>query len=275
MRLYIVRRTAPGFPTKRYGLNPRLFELAEIEDLDINYQSDLDLCESICLGRRMAEFNYFRILKHHLSSSIISDVTKEMGYSFMLDPSIRPVSPGKILGRVKTLSLGALEGEDRNIKENNSWKGIYDALQSYNFIRTGDVIVVENSVPDRAYFGDLNCHLAMGAGAVGVVVDGFTRDVENVRAMGLPVFARGAWSNDIKYEGTTRSYNKPITVGGLVTMNDDVIFADPEGILIIPKGEWDDVLKRALEATFNENNIRRGLLEGRPVNEIIDSFGFF
>jgi len=275
MSLYMMRRESPLFPAKRFGANPLLFELSETENLDINYEADLELAETICLGRRMAEFNYFRVLKHHLSSSIISDVTKEMGFSFMLDPSLKPVSPGKILGRVKTLRLGALVDGERDIQKSDAWKGIYKALHSYSFVRTGDVIVVENSVPERAYFGDLNCHLAMRAGAVGVLVDGYTRDVDSVRAMNMPVFARGAWSNDIKYEGTTLSYNMPIKVGGVAAVNDDITFGDAEGVLIVPQECWDAVLQRALLATFNETSIRKQLLEGSPVNEIIQAYGYF
>ena len=180
-----------------------------------------------------------------------------------------------MLGRIRTLKLGALEGEERIIDVNDAWKGIYNALESYNFVRSGDVIVVENEVPTRAYFGDLNCHLAMRAGAVGVLVDGFTRDVEDVAAMGLPVYARGAWSNDIKYEGTTLSYNMPVKVGGVTARNDDVIFADSDGILVSPAEQWPTVLEKALATVSNERHIRQGLIQGKPINEIIESFGFF
>lgn len=275
MSLYMVRRTAPEYPAKRFGATPLMLELDAREAIDINYLEDLDLAEMICRGERMTEANYFRILKHHLSSSILSDVTKEMGHAFMLESGLKAVSAGKVLGRVRTLQLGGLEGEDRDIRNSDSWKGIYNALDSYKFVRSGDVIVVENAVPERAYFGDLNCHLAMRAGAVGVLVDGFTRDVADVAAMGLPVYARGAWSNDIKYEGTTVAYNKPVTVGGVTAHNDDVIFADSEGILIIPAGHWARVLEQALLTASNESHIRHGLLQGKPVDEIIASFGFF
>jgi len=275
MSLYMMRRSSVAYPGKRFGQSPLLFELDTRENLDINYLQDLELADTICRGDRMQEFNFFRILKHHLSSAVISDVTKEMGYHFMLEPGIGPVSSGKMLGRVRTLQLGALNGEDRDIKRSDAWKGIYNALDSYKFVRSGDVIVVENSVPDRAYFGDLNCHLAMRAGAVGVLVDGFTRDTDVVQSMGLPVYARGAWSNDIKYEGTTLSYNKPIKVGGVEARNDDIIFADAEGALIIPDSVWPKVLEHAVNVVFSESHIRLGLLQGRPVDELVSQYGFF
>lgn len=275
MSLYMVRQTSPDYPDKRYGRAPLFYDLDPRESIDINYPADLDVAEMICRGERMQEANYFRILKRHLSSSVISDVTKEMGHRFMLDPALGPVSAGKMLGRVRTLQLGGLGENDRDIHVSNAWKGIYDALDSYNFVRSGDVIVVENSVPERAYFGDLNCHLAMRAGAVGVLVDGYTRDVEEVTAMGLPVYARGAWGNDIKYEGTTISYNKPVTVGGVTARNDDIIFADSEGILVIPNNDWPNVLEATLSMVTTERHIRQGLLQGKPVNEIISAFGYF
>lgn len=275
MSLYMVRRERAGFPKTRYGNAPILFELGAQEAIDINYEEDLELAESVCRGRRMQEANHFRVLRHHLTSSIISDATKEMGRDFMLDPKLRPVTSGKMLGRVRTLKLGGLKGDDRDIRVNDAWKGIYDALDSYRFVRPGDVIVVETSVPDRAYFGDLNCHLAMRSGAVGVLVDGFTRDVENVASMGLPVYARGIWSKDIKFEGTTISYNMPINVGGVTARNDDVIFADSEGILIIPAEEWPIIRDEALKTAATERQIRHALIEGKPVEEIINFFGAF
>jgi regulator of RNase E activity RraA/CMP-N-acetylneuraminic acid synthetase len=275
MSLYMVRNTSPDFPQKRFGRAPVFLDLNALEAIDINYLEDLELAEMVCSGRRMTEANYFRILRHNLSSSIISDVTKEMGHDFMLDRELHPVSNGKMLGRVRTLQLGALEEDEKDIRTSDAWKGIYNALDSYKFVRSGDVIVVENEVPDRAYFGDLNCHLAMRSGAVGVLVDGVTRDVEDVRAMGLPVYARGAWSNDIKYEGTTLSYNMPVSVGGVVARNDDVIFADSEGVLIIPCDLWPEVLEKSLAMVTNERHIRQGLIQGKPVQDIIASFGFF
>ena len=275
MSLYMVRRESDGVSKTRYGNAPILFELDAREAIDINYEIDLDLAESVCRGRRMQESNHFRVLRHHLTSSVISDATKEMGYDFMLDPKLRPVTSGKMLGRVRTLKLGGLDENDRDTRASDAWKGIYKALDSYKFVRSGDVIVVETSVPDRAYFGDLNCHLAMRSGAAGVLVDGFTRDVENVASMGLPVYARGIWCNDIKFEGTTISYNMPVIVGGKTARNDDVIFADSEGILIIPAEEWPKILDEALKAAATERQIRHALIQGKPVAEIIDSYGFF
>jgi regulator of RNase E activity RraA/CMP-N-acetylneuraminic acid synthetase len=275
MSLYAMRSSSADFPVKRFGRNPTFYELNARESIDINHAEDLELAEMVCRGERMREANYFRILKNHLSSAVLSDVTKEMGFELMADPVIQPVSNGKILGRVRTLKLGPLNDVERTAQYPEAWKGIYKALDSYSFVRSGDVIVVENLVPERAYFGDLNCHIAMRAGAVGALVDGFTRDVEGVRAMGFPVYARGAWSNDIKYEGKVISYNLPVHLGGVTAHNDDVVFADLEGILIVPSKHWKNVLGAALEIIEKERDIRQALLSGRNLEEVVNELGTF
>jgi regulator of RNase E activity RraA len=130
-------------------------------------------------------------------------------------------------------------------------------------------------VPDRAYFGELNAHLAMRAGVVGVVVDGYTRDIEAVRPLDLPVFARGAWANDIKYEGTTGGMNVDIAIGDVPVRNNDVVYGDSDGVVVIPHERWEEILKQALDAIVNESQVRLNAALGRPVNELLENFGYF
>jgi regulator of RNase E activity RraA/CMP-N-acetylneuraminic acid synthetase len=273
MSLYMMRATAADFPDKRFGRSPLLFELTTRERLDINWQEDLDLAETICAGERQREVMLFRALRPHLSASVFSDLTKEMGLSCTLPAAIRPLAGRRILGRAKTLKLVALPpGATR---ESGEWKGIYDALKSYAFLRAGDVIVVSTEVPERAYFGELNAHLAMRAGAVGVVVDGYTRDIEAVAPLDLPVFARGASANDIKYEGTTGAMNTSVAIGDVPVRNNDVVFADADGVVVIPRERWDEVLRLGLDAIVNESRVRLNAALGRPVDELLEKFGYF
>lgn len=277
MSLYIVRATSPSFPRKRYGVKPLLFELTPRELIDINYEADLQLAESVAAGDRQREAQSFRALRSNLTSTVFSDLTKDMGLNCTAAAAIKPMLGGRTLGRAKTLELGALSPESlgRRREGDESWKGIYDALGSYAFVRSGDVIVVSTEVPERAYFGELNAHLAVRAGAVGVLVDGFTRDLDGVAPLDLPVFARGNWCNDIKYEGTTKSMNRRIKFAGLEVNNNDVVFADRDGCVVVPAAKWDEVLEKAIDMTINESRIRINAALGRPVNELLDKYGFF
>jgi regulator of RNase E activity RraA/CMP-N-acetylneuraminic acid synthetase len=273
MSLYMMRATSPDFPGKRFGRRPLLFDLTTRERLDINWQEDLDLAETLCAGERQREAMLFRALRPHLSACVFSDLTKEMGLACTLPQAIKPLAGQRILGRAKTLKLVALpQGATR---QSGEWKGIYDALKSYAFLRSGDVIMVSTTVPDRAYFGELNAHLAMRAGVVGVVVDGYTRDIEAVRPLDLPVFARGAWANDIKYEGTTGGMNVDIAIGDVPVRNNDVVYGDSDGVVVIPHERWEEILKQALDAIVNESQVRLNAALGRPVNELLENFGYF
>lgn len=275
MSLYIMRQDSSRFPDKRFGERSVLFPLSQIEAIDVNNPEDLAFAETVCAGARLKEFNFFRLIKAHLSSCILSDLTKELGLTCTLPQDIRPQSAGSFLGRAKTLKLSALANEPDRAPEKDNWKGIYEALRSYAFVRSGDVILVSTEVKERAYFGDLNAHLAVRAGCVGVVVDGFTRDIEGVAKLGLPLYAKGPYCNDIKYEGTTGAMNFPITIGEVNISNGDVVYADIDGIVAVPSRHWLQVSEAAFDVIRNEGKIKIGAALGQPINELLEKFGYF
>jgi regulator of RNase E activity RraA len=135
--------------------------------------------------------------------------------------------------------------------------------------------MVANEVPGRAYFGDLNASLAIRAGAAGAVIDGVTRDSEDVRRLGLPVYAHASHCNDIKYEGTLKSMNMPIEIGGVPVCNGDVVFADEDGVVVVPRARWAEVEARAWEVLGNEAQIRLNAARGMDAVELLNSFGAF
>ncbi|MEM1051172.1 MAG: hypothetical protein AAGI28_03675 [Pseudomonadota bacterium] len=272
MSLYIVRKAQDGaLPMRRFGSNPILFELDAIEQIDINTHTDLALAETIAAGQRAAEANRFRAMTGHFSSTVLADVCKEMGINAVLPAKIRPITGGKLMGRAKTLSLAKVDPTAAS----DGWKGIYHALQSYDFVRQGDVIMVANEVPTRAYFGDLNAGLAIRAGAAGAIIDGVTRDTEDVRRLGLPVYAHASHCNDVKFEGTLRAMNKPIEIGDVRIRNDDVVFADEDGVVVIPRQHWAEVEARGWEVISNEAQIRISAARGMETCDILNKFGSF
>lgn len=274
MSLYIVRNTGSGPATRRFGTKPILFDLDPLEQIDINLTQDLALAETVAAGLRAPEVARFRTMLPHLNSSILSDIAKERGMKVVLPAALRPTSGGKLLGRAKTLELTALDKRpDRS--PGGPWTGIYDALQSYRFVRPGDVIMVATDVPEHAYFGDLNANLAIRSGAVGAVIDGATRDTGDVRALGLPVYARSQTCDDIKYEGTVKAMNRPVTMGGVRICNDDVVFADEVGVVVIPRDRWDEIEEAAWEVLANEARIRIQAARGRDVGAILSDCGHF
>lgn len=265
MSLYITTKSAASIK-QRFGSAPLLFPLSPIEAVDVNWPEDLLLAETIAAGKKAKENLFLQSLVPYLSSSMISDITRELGHRLSLPREL--VGRGRFLGRAKTLLL------DRP-KSGESWEGIYEGLKTYQFIRPGDVIMVENRVPDYAYFGNLNAQLAIRSGAVGAVIDGVTRDSDAVDKLGLPVFSRGNYCVDIKFEGTVRSMNMPIQIGGVNIKNGDFVFADSDGIIVIPMNLWDRVRGLIFKGIEKEWRVGMAVALGEDPEKIFEQFGQF
>ncbi|MDX2142932.1 MAG: hypothetical protein SFV19_06235 [Rhodospirillaceae bacterium] len=269
MGLYMVRRK-PGAkaPTRRFGDKPILFEITDEEAVDVNWPEDLALAERICAGYRAVHNAALDAIRPHLCASLLSDICKERGLKALLPPGFKRISGRSTLGVAKTLEL-------RRLKKGDDWKGIYTALGTYNFIRPGDVIVVNNHVKDKAYFGDLNANIAVRSGAVGAVVDSYTRDSAELNGLEFSVFAQGINCDDIKYEGTVHAMNKPIKIGDVVINNGDYIYADDDGVLAIPKALWPSVRDEALATLKKEFDIRYAIMRGEDVAKVLNVHGAF
>lgn len=267
MGLYMVKRTG-GAPAKRFGNTPILFELSEEEAVDLNWPDDLALAERICAGYRAVHNANLDAIRPHLYSSLLADISKDRKISTLLPPGFQRVSGRSVLGIAKTLEL-------KRLRKGDDWHGIYDALSTYDFVRPGDVIVVQSEVQDAAYFGDLNANIALRSGAVGAVVDSFTRDSRALNDLEFSVFAKGIYSHDIKYEGTVGAMNRPIQIGDVTINNGDYIFADDDGVVAIPREIWPSIVDEAMAALKKEFDIRYSIMLGQDVGSVLKDHGAF
>lgn len=214
--------------------------------------------------------NYnLEILKGVLQTSVLSDVLDEFDINGMLSSKFEPnFFDAKLFGRAKTIKVEAIrEGDDPN--------GIYDGLNIFETIESGDVIIVSNEVKELAYWGEMNTNLAIRSGAVGTIVDSVTRDNYQTRRLGYPVFAKGRYAKDIKSRGTVRGLNVPVEVDNVQINPGDLIFADVDGVIVIPKNIEEKVIKRALEIVETEKNIVRDVARKLDAKALIDSHGTF
>lgn len=268
MSLYIVRSPKES-PKSRFRPRPILFEITPQEAVDINWPQDLLLGETIAAGIRAQENLRLSMLRPHLKTAMLSDITRELGMNCTLPHDIHPRGLQRsLLGRAKTLCLIPTD-------ERNHWEGIYNALNSYDFVRPGDIIVVENRVPERAYFGNLNASLAIRAGASGAIIDGVTRDSAEVANLEFPVYSRGHYCRDIKFDGTVESINMPINIGEVSIRNDDYILADNDGVIAIPQEHWTQILQLAWETIEKERKITALVARGISARSIFKELGAF
>lgn len=268
MGLYIVRNECAHRTKMRYGDNTYMLTADAVETIDVNYPDEFELAEYIMRGMKEKENTRLRVLANFFNSAIFSDILGDMGIDATIAGLIPNFANKKIFARANTLKIRALkDGED--------FHGIYDGLKTYEKITPGEVIVVENDVENRAYFGELNANLAVRAGAVGTIVSSVTRDIEAVNLLDYPVFAKGYCCADVKRKATVESHQQPICIQGITINPGDLIFADQCGVVCIPHKLEREVLRTAIEVKEKENSIIKRVLNDEDAMAIYLKEGEF
>jgi regulator of RNase E activity RraA len=147
----------------------------------------------------------------------------------------------------------------------------YATNRALALLEPGDVLVVETG-GDLAHapVGAVTGCAAMCRGAAGVVVDGVVTDVVELRAAGLPVFARGTSILTAKRIASPRSaVNVPVLCGGVMVNPGDVVMADDNGVLILSADAAAAVVDVALATDRAEPAILDRLRSGEPIGDVL------
>ena len=269
MGLYIVRSESAHNEKKRIGKHPFLMNADAIEAVDVNYPDDFYHAEMIAKGLHMDEVKKFSVMSNHLSSCTFSDILWDLGVKNCFISGLRLNIKGKcVMGRANTLKL-------RKLLENEDFRGIYKGLETYKTMRSGDIIVVENECNDRAYFGDLNCNLAIRSGAIATIIDGVTRDITKVTDLAYPVFSEGYCGADVRGVATVESYNKPVYIKNVKICPGELIFGDINGVVVIPHRYEKIVLEKVVQAMRTEKIVIDKIIDNVDAYTIYEQEGAF
>jgi regulator of RNase E activity RraA len=269
MGMYVVDGSVASTLKRRIGNKPYMLQGAPIDLIDIKTPEDLYLSRTIAAGIRAEENKYLRLLKTFLNSAILSDICDELGLDCVLPPEyVSNIPRVKLLGRARTLKI-------REALRSDPPDAIYEALEAYKYVDDNDVLVVGTECPDVAYFGDLNMSLAIRSGASGAIIGGVTRDTVRTHIAHFPVFAKGRYCKDVKSRGALEGINVPLEIDGIKLNYGDLIFADDDGIVVIPNRHEDTIIERALEVVSKEASIIASILKKDSTDEMIDKHGYF
>lgn len=270
MGLYAIRREAALKTGRRVGERPYLLDSTPIEAIDVNWPDDFALANRIAAGLREENRRLLNNIKVHLSSAILSDVMDDLGIrEDQMIVGLHQNLPGrKIFGHAKTLRL-------RKIEDGEDFRGIYDALESYNTVIPNDIIMVENQTPEFAYFGELNANLAIRSGAIGAVIGGKTRDSEAVGALDFPTFSTGYVGRDVRRRAVTDTINRPIEIFNVPVKPGDLVFGDAEGVIVIPLKFEQKVLDEVFRRLKAEKNILFDIASGADIQALTNRHGNF
>lgn len=203
-----------------------------------------------------------------LYSAVLADVLDGLGHRTSALPcEIRPLREDwRVFGRAMTLNaIGvAQEPEHPYTKE----------LECIDSLSEGDVLIgTTNGERNSALWGELLSTASRARGAVGVILDGLTRDASKILEMNFPVFASGFSPLDSKGRLDVIGFGEPIRIGECVIHRGDLVFADIDGIVVIPERLAEEALKKALEKVQGENVVRDELAKGRSAREVFDEYG--
>ncbi|MFK0120467.1 4-carboxy-4-hydroxy-2-oxoadipate aldolase/oxaloacetate decarboxylase [Streptomyces sp. NPDC090994] len=185
-----------------------------------------------------------------LSGYGVATVSEAMGRTGLLGPHLRPIQQDtRIAGTAVTVL---------------SWPG--DNLMIHAAVEQcgeGDILVVTTTSPSTdGLFGELFATALRQRGVRGLIINTGVRDTSELREMGFP-----AWSAAVSAQGTVKatggSVNVPVVIGGQVIHPGDVIVADDDGVVVVPREKARQTAEASRAREEKEAATRAAFLEGQ------------
>ena len=167
---------------------------------------------------------------------------------------------------------------DRPLPEEDfqQWEGnFYNAYSHEAFtkiIRPGTVVVIDDvEDKDIGSIGSFNILAWHKSGAVGVVTDACARDTDEIAIQKVPLYLRQKGRGIRPGRNELESVNRPVVIGGVLVCPGDVVVADGDGVIVVPRGVAEQVAKHAREILTKDKAGRKGLYEslGRPLDQTV------
>ncbi|TWR83488.1 RraA family protein [Pseudomonas saxonica] len=142
-------------------------------------------------------------------------------------------------------------------------------------VAPGDVVLIANDGrTDCTVWGDIMTQFALAQGIAGSVIDGVCRDVSKALGEGYPLFTRGRFMRTGKDRVEVVVVNQPVSIGGARACPRDIVVADANGVVVVPRERAREVAQRARRIEQVEAQIREHLTSGKTLKEARALLGY-
>lgn len=139
----------------------------------------------------------------------------------------------------------------------------------------GDVVVIDNGGrTDCTVWGDIMTQYAGSRQIAATVIDGVCRDVNKALGDGYPIFSKGRFMRTGKDRVQVQSVNQPVSVGTARVCARDIVVADANGVVIVPRARAAEVAACARQIESVEADIRALIAQGKTLKQARTALGY-
>jgi regulator of RNase E activity RraA len=208
------------------------------------------------------------MMRQSLYSAVVSDALDGLGYKNQSPRvELKPyTTSGLLVGRCKTTLWVDMAHVDPRPYELE--------LKAVDECQPDDVLIAAAGGSMRSgIWGELLTTAARNQGCVGAIVDGAIRDVAKIRPMSFPVFARSTCVYDSLNRQRVVDVDVDVEIDSVVFQSGDLVFADEDGVVVVPQTIEIEAIRRAWEKVHAENVARDSIRAGLKATEAFAKYG--
>jgi len=204
----------------------------------------------------------------HVEVASVSDAIEQMlGKKMYMSHEMRPIFTTRFAGYALTVLLKKDEGN----KDPNALDGMLAAIDQGG-ANSVYVMTVEDG-QDIAGMGGLMGTAMAARDFSGAVIDGGVRDTAYLRKIGFPVYATGIVPSTSVHHYRFAGANIPVTCNGVTVNPGDIVVADSDGVVVVPKEHAAEILPVAQEMDFKEHSMYAYIEKLKSIEEAVKKFG--
>jgi len=203
----------------------------------------------------------------HVEVASVSDAMEQLlGRKMYMTHQMRPIFPAKFAGFAVTVQLKKSEGE----KDPAALKPMLEAIDT-GAPNSVYVMVLEKGI-DIAGIGGLMGTALHARDFSGAIIDGGVRDITQLQKLGFPVFALGIVpSTSVSHYRAER--NIPVVCDGVPVQANDIIVADMDGVVVVPRANAQQVLALAQQLDYKEHSMYGTIEQLKSIEKAVAKFG--